>query len=463
MAAESKMKNPILKENLCCIFFFLLLPLFALIQNYSPLGIAVFAAAALFLVLRFGVFDRPADQVVIAHFGWYLSVSLLAVIGINLFWTLKIYVSFSAMLREFEQMIEPEGYLFSSTEAGFLFFGGIALLISRRFFAPKGAKTSGRMFYRRLVSHLVLAAYFYIASAFYVVQPNQLVTLRLLYLALFGFFLFCDVYRQYREKITRKGSALGSAAMIYVVIWAVMMLFRLTSATELLWEMCLLPLRQLLGTSLLTIAIPLLYVVVTLIVCWKGSFASQEVRLCGVYVFFLLLMEALLSSNQITLGWLAPAIHSAVFLFAVFYTRGAGGALEVKFSAHKEYKTAYSGITMFLCLLLLRYELYLSAVVLLAYAVILIFILTRDALKVTNTRVWEAIVFGVSLFTLSIYISGGAPMVFCLGCGIIWLFTTAALELFGKHSVSKKPDLVLQAGLGAVGIVLQVVLLVQWL
>ncbi len=464
MAGEQKMKNPILKENLCCIFFFLLLPLFALIQNYSPLGIAVFAAAALFLILRFGVFDRPVDQVVMAHFGWYLSISLFAVIGIGIVSVINERDLSLFTVRPFEHIIEPEDYgIFSAAEAGILFFGGIALLVSRRFLAPKNVKTGGRMFYRCFVSHFVLAAYFYIACAVYITEKEQLQVLWYFFLTLFLLFLCCDEYRLYREKLSRKGTALLPAGLLYAAVWVVTMLFYRMNSTALIWDLFLEPLWRLLGTSLLTAAVPLFYMVVTLIVCWKGSFASQEVRLCSVYALFLVLMGTLLSSNQIMLGWLAPVIHTAVFLFAVFYNRGAGGALEAKFFAHKEYKSAYSGITMLLCLLLLRYEWYLSAAVLLAYAVILIFILTRDALKVTNTRVWESVELGVSLFVLSIYISDGAPLVFCLGCGVIWLFTTAALELFGRHSVSRKLDLGLQAAMGAVGIILQAVLLLRWL
>lgn len=446
---REKKENQILKENLCCILFFLLLPLFALTLQSTPIGIGILIAAAALLILRFAVFDKPETVLTVGHFGWYLTISLIATIGIRIAAIAPVHWGYAGP-RSFSTVVERVGVE--------LLIGVGLFIVGAVLFSYRPNRT-GRNLVRTIIDHLALVLLFWSGMSLFIPKIREVELL--LFLPLF--FILCDCYEQQRRTgRQRHTNAMLAAAVLYgTILLGTAFVPVEADILTLLGEIGVFGQlkAQLISSSVLWL-VPMLYGLTVFLVCFKGSYAAQEVRYLGLYLVFSVPLFRNMLAKGAEYAWVLPLILTCVLLFCLFYPKTPSGAVEQKFAAHKEYRIAYAGIFLWLCMPALKTGSYLPAFVLAAFGLVFFALLQAKKL-LKGSIVWQVFCSGTAITVWSMLYAAGKPVTMQLACGMIALLTASALWLYHQNApgVKKRIDGWITAGIGVLAVMLQLAFL----
>lgn len=439
--------NPNLKENLCCALFFLLLPLFALINSYTVYGCVIFGVAAAFMIVRYAVMDPADEQLVIGHFGAYFAVSMIAVLGIN----------FVSMLPTTFIFNIDASTAYDEHSLGGLVFAGIALVL-KLFVFKKYNSDKFNQFIRMILDHLLTGCLFYgLIITFqeeYFAENNIILQIMAFFALLFILFDSYELYRTGSRRHHKRN--IGAAVALYVFMLAGMLISKDFNTVTLLHDKFFALLQWQMVEKFIVFAVPMLVALVSYIVCFKGPFASQEVRIFAIYLLFMLPMRLMTLEHEVKYGWMLGFIHTAILAFALFYKGKAGGKLEQVFAAHKEYRVAISGIILLICMNLMKDEAYLTMVMLLAFTVVMVFLLTRSK-PVSGKVIWQAAIAGFGLLSAALIFSASLPIKYVFAAVLIWFMSASALYLFTRGKINKADGWIMSV-IGVSSLILQLVL-----
>ncbi len=450
---KTKQRNPNMKENLCCVLFFLLLPTFALVNSYSVLGCVVLGVtAALMITLYVAVI--PSDrQLAFSEFGQYLTVSMISVLLINFFYVLP--------GAEFYFNIDANSEYFEHTPAGLLL---AAVCVALKIFVFKKYKTSERnQLIRMVLDHLMVGSLFYglmITFQEYAFgETNPLLVMMAIFTMLYILFDSYHFYRTGNKKYHEVN--VGMSILLYILMLAGMLLIRGVTTVDLLYGRFFDLLETQMQQNFLVFVIPMLIALISYIVCFKGPYAASEVRILAVYTLFMLPIYLITKGGELKFGWMLGFTHTAILAFALFYKGNAGGKLEKAFATHKEYRVAISGILLCICAVLMLQAAYPAMVALIAFALVMIFILTRSK-SVPGKVIWQVAVAGFAVLSVAVLLSIMQPLKIVLAAVMLWFISAAAIYLFTRGK-SQKNDKWINLAIGISSFALQLVLCLSML
>lgn len=457
-ASKARPRNPILKENFCCVLFFLLLPFAALTVRMSLTGAIIFAAMALLLILRFAVFDKPDEQLAIGHFGWYFTISMITVFGIHLVYKLPdVWIwQGNAGIRYPEELGNPAFAVLAVSAA---------LLVVKKFLFGGNIQTGKRVI-RAILDHLALAGIF-TAALIPVVNPWIPHSIRekiVLMVVLALYFSFCDCYEQCRV-YTASGalhhkSTMRAAAVLYAVVLIGMFITPQTDSFILLFDFTQNIITSV-TDSILIYLIPLIFCAVTYFVCFKGPFASQEIRIFTTSFFLLWTMFRYIGVHQTAYGWLILLVMAGIAMFALFYRGKPDNLVEKKFIGHREYQVLYAGASLWLCLIALQRGYYLTVAVIAAAAIVLLFLFCTavnhaEKAELIGKAYWMVVSGAAALAAWSMLLTVHVPANLQMGSLLIGGVTEAALILYARGKQDKFDK-------GMLSLICVVSCLLQWM
>ncbi len=443
---NQKKVNPNLKENLCCILFFLLLPIFALVTHYSIIGCVLLGVCAAALIVSFAVLDPADEQLAIGHFGVYFASSMLTVLGIN-------FIPFADSNYTFN--IDASTAYPEQAGVGLILF--VAATVLKLFAFKKYIKTERNQLIRLVLDHLQTGGIFFCFIANF--QESYLYDEKVLPMIMGVFtllFVLFDCYDYYRTGLKRHHTTnIIFSIILYVVMLAGMLISREFNTIELLHTHFFALLKEQFTQELLIFVVPMLMALVSYIVCFKGPFASSEVRTFAVYLLFMLPMYLIQLLEELNYGWMLTFVHTGILAFALFYKGTAGGRLEKTFAAHKEYRVAISGFVLLICMLLMVERAYLAMVALLAFSIIMVFVLTRSK-PIAGRVIWQVAMAGFTVLSIAAMLSLTTPIQDILMAILLWFITAAAMYLFTRGK-AQKADKYLMTAIGLGSFILQLV------
>ena len=442
--------NPNLKENLCCALFFLLIPLYALVNNNTVYGCIVFGVIAAYTILRYAVFDAPDEQLAIGHFGAYFTTAMIGVILIDL-------ASFLPSRLIFNFDVSP--YFEEESFVGLVL--GVAMIALKIFVFKSDSYRSFNRLCRIAANHLMIASFAYVLILTFLESGHPAGNVMLPVMAVCAFvYIACDCYEQYRLGFEKHHSRnIGASILLYAVMLFTMLCFPNFNTVTLLYDRFFGLFKVQFVSGILIYAVLMLFSLVCYIICFKGPFASHEIRCFAVYLLFGLTMYRMMLTAHIEFGWLMLFIHTGVLLFALFYKGKAGGKLERTFARHKEYRVAVSGIVLLFAMIMLRDQLYLAMMVLLAFSLVMVFVLTREK-DIASKIVWQVVLAGVAVFAASRLISAEADSKYLLAVAMTWFMPAAAMVIFNRGKEEGKDNWAVRT-IGILGILLQILMMLR--
>ena len=108
-------------------------------------------------------------------------------------------------------------------------------------------------------------------------------------------------------------------------------------------------------------------------------------------------------------------------------------------------------------MVMLREQQYLAMAVLIAFVLILVFVLTREK-DVASKAVWQIVLAGFAIFAVSQVVAVADSMKYMLAIAMVWFMPASALFIFNRSREEKKDRWAVLL-IGITGIVLQMLLL----
>ena len=100
-----------------------------------------------------------------------------------------------------------------------------------------------------------------------------------------------------------------------------------------------------------------------------------------------------------------------------------------------------------------------TALVLLAFAMVMVFVLTREK-DIASKIVWQVVLAGVAVFAASRLISAEADSKYLLAVAMTWFMPAAAMVIFNRGKEEGKDNWAVRT-IGILGILLQILMMLR--